>query len=245
MGWRKHRLKSTQRREANWMIDESRSVAATFTPSEREAVYKAIFFRRDVRRFVSSPIPEEVIERLLLAAHHAPSVGFMQPWNFIVIRDPATRKSIKQAFLSARAREAEQFADVRKELYLSLKLEGIEEAPLNICVTCDPTRHGPAVLGRSSNPQTDIYSTCCAIQNLWLAARAEDLGVGWVSILSEARLKELLRIPDHVIVVGYLCLGYPERFEAKPELETVGWLDRLPLREVVFNETWNDRVGGA
>lgn len=221
------------------MMDERRSAAATFTPSEREAVYKAIFARRDVRRFVSAPVPTEAVERVLLAAHHAPSVGFMQPWNFIVIRDPHTKKSIKQAFLPARAQEAERFSDDRKKLYLSLKLEGIEEAPLNICVTCDSTRHGPAVLGRSLTPQTDIYSTCCAIQNLWLAARAEGLGVGWVSILSEKRLKEILLIPDHIAVVGYLCVGYPQRFEAKPELEIVGWLDRLPLRDVIFAEVWN------
>jgi 5,6-dimethylbenzimidazole synthase len=224
------------------MINECQHTAGTFTTSEREAVYKAIFSRRDVRRFLSSPIPAEVIVRILLAAHHAPSVGFMQPWNFIVIRDSGTKKSIKQAFLSARAQEAEQFTDARKELYLSLKLEGIEEAPLNICVTCDSTRHGPAVLGRTLNPQMDIYSTCCAIQNLWLAARAEGLGVGWVSILSEERLKEILRIPVHVTVVGYLCVGYPERFEAQPELETIGWLDRLPLRKVIFDETWDDGV---
>jgi 5,6-dimethylbenzimidazole synthase len=224
------------------MIDKSPTASATFTTSEREAVYKAIFSRRDVRRFVSTLIPEEVIERLLLAGHHAPSVGFMQPWNFIVIRAARTRQSIKQAFLSARAQETEQFTDARKELYRSLKLEGIEEAPLNICVTCDSTRHGPAVLGRTLMPQTDIYSTCCAIQNLWLAARAEGLGVGWVSILSEERLKEILRIPVHVTVVGYLCVGYPERFEAKPELETIGWLDRLPLRKVIFDETWDDGV---
>jgi 5,6-dimethylbenzimidazole synthase len=224
------------------MIDESRSAAAKFTPSEREAVYKAIFARRDVRRFVSTQIPAEAIERILLAAHHAPSVGFMPPSNFIVIRDLHTKASIKQAFLSARAQEAERFSDDRKKLYLSLKLEGIEEAPLNICVTCDSTRHGPAVLGRSLIPQTDTYSTCCAIQNLWLAARAEGLGVGWVSILSHERLKEILRIPVHIAIVGYLCVGYPERFEAKPELETVGWLDRLPLRDVVFDENWDGTV---
>lgn len=224
------------------MTAENGTPQTTFTASEREAVYKAIFARRDVRRFLSAPVSGEAIERILLAAHHAPSVGFMQPWNFIVIRDPNTKTSIKQAFLSARAQEAERFAGDRKELYLSLKLEGIEEAPMNICVTCDSTRHGPAVLGRSLVPQTDLYSTCCAIQNLWLAARAEGLGVGWVSILSEKRLKEILRIPSHITVVGYLCVGYPARFEAKPELETVGWLDRLPLRDVIFDETWNGKV---
>lgn len=225
------------------MMHEHLFAEAKFTPSEREAVYKAIFARRDVRRFLSTPIPATAVERILLAAHHAPSVGFMQPWNFIVIRQPHTKKLIKEAFLVARGQEAELFADERKKLYLSLKLEGIEEAPLNICVTCDSTRHGPAVLGRTLIPQTDIYSTCCAIQNLWLAARAEGLGVGWVSILSEARLKDVLRIPAHVTVVGYLCVGYPLRFESKPELETVGWLDRLPLLDVIFDETWNDKVG--
>ena len=221
------------------MMDENPSAQITFTSAEREAVYKAIFARRDVRHFLSRPVPAQTIERILLAAHHAPSVGFMQPWNFIVIRDVYTKTSIKQDFLSARAQEAKQFSDHRKELYLSLKLEGIEEAPLNICVTCDPTRNGPAVLGRSLNPQTDVYSTCCAIQNLWLAARTEGLGVGWVSILSEERLKEILRIPNHITVVGYLCVGYPERFSAKPELETIGWLDRLPLRDVIFDESWD------
>ena len=223
------------------MTHESLTAEATVTPSERDAVYKTIFARRDVRRFLSAPIPAEVVERILLAAHHAPSVGFMQPWNFIVIREPRTKKLIKHAFLLARSQEAEWFSDERKKLYLSLKLEGIEEAPLNICVTCDSTRHGPAVLGRSQIPQTDIYSTCCAIQNLWLAARAEGLGVGWVSILSEQRLKEILRIPAHITVVGYLCMGYPVRFESKPELESVGWLDRLPLSDVIFDESWNGK----
>jgi len=226
------------------MTNENLSAQTTFPPSEREAVYKVIFARRDVRRFLSAPFPADALERILLAAHHAPSVGFMQPWNFIVIREPHTRKLIKDAFLVARSEEAERFSSERKKLYLSLKLEGIEEAPVNICVTCDPTRHGPAVLGRSLIPQTDVYSTCCAIQNLWLAARAEGLGVGWVSILSEQRLKEILRIPSHIVVVGYLCVGYPARFEPKPELETAGWLHRLQLRDVIFDETWNGIVAG-
>src|SRR5687768_926776 len=214
-----------------------------FSATERAAIYKVIFARRDVRRFLSTPIASDAIDRILLAAHHAPSVGFMQPWNFILIREPGTKQRIKEAFLLARNQEAEQFSGERKKLYLTLKLEGIEEAPLNICVTCDSTRHGPTVLGRSLMPQTDLYSTCCAIQNLWLAARAEGLGVGWVSILSEERLKEILRTPSHITVVGYLCVGYPARFEAKPELDTAGWLDRTPLHDVIFDETWNGKVG--
>ena len=112
-------------------------MATDFTPLERETVYKAIFARRDVRRFLPTPILSEVVERILLAAHHAPSVGFMQPWSFILIRDPQRKKLIKEAFLQARSLEAEQFSGERKKLYLSLKLEGIEEAPVNICVTCD------------------------------------------------------------------------------------------------------------
>ena len=221
------------------MENETRFAGATFTPAERQALYKAIFARRDVRRFLPAPIAPAAIERVLLAAHHAPSVGFMQPWNFIVIRDPSTKKLVKEAFLRARTEEAERFSGERKELYLNLKLEGIEEAPVNICVTCDSTRHGPAVLGRTLIPQTDVYSTCCAIQNLWLAARVEGFGVGWVSILSEQRLKEILRIPSHIAVVGYLCMGYPERFEPKPDLETAGWLDRLPVADVIMDETWS------
>jgi 5,6-dimethylbenzimidazole synthase len=220
------------------MNHEQQPGRGAFSPAAREAVYRAIFTRRDVRRFLSAPVPADVLERILLAAHHAPSVGFMQPWNFIVIRDPRTKKAVKEEFSRARSQEVEQFSGQRKDLYLSLKLEGIEEAPINICVSCDPTRHGPSVLGRTLIPQTDIYSTCCAIQNLWLAARVEGLGVGWVSILSEARLKEILRIPVHHIVVGYLCVGYAAHFEAKPDLETAGWLRRLPLQDVVLEETW-------
>jgi len=227
--------------EATQMSNERAPSDIDFTPFEREAVYKVIFARRDVRRFLPSPIPSEVVKRVLLAAHHAPSVGFMQPWNFILIRNPRRKKLVKEAFLQARSQEAEQFSGERKKLYLSLKLEGIEEAPVNICVTCDSTRHGPAILGRSLIPETDVYSTCCAIQNLWLAARVEGLGVGWVSILSRERLKEILRLPPHVSPVAYLCIGYPERFEPMPELEKVGWLKRLPLGEIVLSETWDEK----
>jgi 5,6-dimethylbenzimidazole synthase len=224
------------------MTQEAESSELDFTASEKEAVYKAIFVRRDVRRFLSVPITDETVGRILLAAHHAPSVGFMQPWNFIVIRDSATKRQVKNSFLEARGQEAEQFSGERKNLYLSLKLEGIEEAPVNICVTCDPTRHGPAVLGRTSIPQTDVYSTCCAVQNLWLAARVEGIGVGWVSILSQGRLREILEIPAYVIPVAYLCMGYPERFESDPELEKAGWLRRLPADETISYETWRGKA---
>ena len=164
-------------------------------PDERRGVYEAIYRRRDVRSFQPDPIPDDVLARLLDAAHHAPSVGFMQPWGFLLVRDRETRMRVKELFERERQAASCFFDEPRRSQYLSLKLEGILEAPINICVTCDPTAAGPAVLGRNSIPETDVYSTCCAIENLWLAARAEGIGVGWVSILKLAQLRELLGIP--------------------------------------------------
>ena len=206
--------------------------------TERHPVYDVIFSRRDVRRFRPEPVPEEVLHRLLDAAHHAPSVGFMQPWNFVVVRDPAVKTRVKQAFLTENARAARHYTGRRRLLYDSLKLEGICEAPINLCVTCDRSRFGPHVLGRNSIPETDLLSTCCAVQNLWLAARAEGIGVGWVSILRPQRLRQILRIPTRIVPVAYLCVGYPDEFLPKPELETVGWAPRLPLKELIFVDRW-------
>jgi 5,6-dimethylbenzimidazole synthase len=202
-----------------------------------EAVYEAIKRRRDVRRFRGTPIPTEVLHRVLDAAHHAPSVGFMQPWSFILIRSIETRRAVKDLFERERQAAACFYDEPRRSQYLALKLEGILEAPLNICVTCDPTRGGE-VLGRNSMPETDVYSTCLAVQNLWLAARAEGLGVGWVSILKSAWLRDILGIPPHVVPVAYLCIGYPEHFEEQPLLETVRWRERLPLDSVLHSERW-------
>lgn len=203
----------------------------------RDAVYEAIFRRRDVRRFLPDVVPPEALRRVLDAAHHAPSVGFMQPWTFITIRSLSTRLRVKELFERARQAAACFYDEPQRSQYLALKLEGILEAPLNLCITCDPTRGGE-VLGRNSMPETDVYSTCLAVQNLWLAARAEGLGVGWVSILKPAWLREILGIPPHVIPVAYLCLGYPERFEQQPLLQTVGWRRRLPLEAVIADELW-------
>lgn len=204
----------------------------------RHPIYEVILTRRDVRRFRSEPVPHEVLYRVLEAAHHAPSVGFMQPWNFIVVRDAAVKAQVKQVFLSENARAARHYRGPRRRLYDRLKLEGILEAPVNLCVTCDRSRFGPHVLGRNSMPETDLFSTCCAIQNLWLAARAEGLGVGWVSIITVERLRRILGIPRGIALVAYLCIGYPEAFLPKPELELVGWAPRLPLRDLVFAERW-------
>jgi 5,6-dimethylbenzimidazole synthase len=213
-----------------------------FTGAERDALYKAIFSRRDVRgQFLPDPIPEEVLRRILLAAHHAPSVGFMQPWNFLVITDPAVKARIHADFATANEEAASQFDGERRALYSRLKLEGIQEAPVNLLVTCDRERAGPVVLGRTHMPTMDLYSCVCAVQNLWLAARAEGLGVGWVSILHEAALKAILGVPDRIVPIAYLCVGRVSHFEATPELAIKGWRQRLDLDDLIFRDRWDNR----
>ncbi len=212
-----------------------------FTEEEKQGVYKAIYTRRDVRsHFIDKEIPEDVLLRILDAAHHAPSVGFSQPWNFIIIRDKDTRLKVKALFEQELMRSATLLEEPRRSKYLSLKLEGIMESNVNICITYDHSRFGPFVIGRSSIPETGIYSVCCAIQNLWLAARAEGIGVGWVSILDNNGLKKILGIPDSIIPIAYLCLGYVTHFENKPDLERVGWLPRIPLSSIIYYERWGN-----
>ncbi|MGI0068765.1 MAG: 5,6-dimethylbenzimidazole synthase [Nitrosotalea sp.] len=211
-----------------------------FSAEEKSGFYKAVFSRRDVRsHFTSEPIDEKILSKILNAAHHAPSVGFSQPWNFILIKDVETRRNVKESFDNERRRSSNLVDDPKRSKYLSLRLEGILDSAVNVCVTYDPSKFGPFVIGRSSIPETGIYSVCCAIQNLWLAARAEGIGVGWVSILSNDDLKKNLDIPEHVIPVAYLCLGHVSNFAEKPDLESAGWLPRLGLKDVVFYEKWN------
>jgi 5,6-dimethylbenzimidazole synthase len=211
----------------------------TFSDDVRAAVYGTILSRRDVRgQFRPDPVPDAVLSRLLIAAHHAPSVGFMQPWSFIVIKSLETKTRIKALFEKAQAEATAMFAGEKRETYRNLKLEGIVESPVNLCITCDRDRAGPVVLGRTHFPQMDLYSTVCAVQNLWLAARAEGLGVGWVSILGESGLREELQLPDRVVPVAYLCLGYVSNFLSDPELETAGWRARLRLDDLTAFEHW-------
>lgn len=212
----------------------------SFDRAAQDAVYRAIFTRRDVRsHFLPDPLDDVVLARLLLAAHHAPSVGYMQPWNFIVIRDLERRTQVRDLFLAARGEEAETIDGERQALYRKLKLEGICESPLNLCITCDRSRSENSPLGRWHNPEMDLYSTVCAVQNFWLAARAEGVGVGWVSILDRQALKRLLGIPDHVAPIAYLCVGRVSEFAPKPDLETHGWSKRLPLRDLIMSEIFS------
>jgi 5,6-dimethylbenzimidazole synthase len=219
--------------------------AGRFSQAERDAVYRAIYERRDVRNeFLDAEVPRETIMRILDAAHHAPSVGFMQPWNFILVRDRDIRSRVKAAFAQGVQTEAQVIAPERRALYRDLKLEGILKAPLNICVTCDRARHGTTGLGRSLQPNTDLLSTACAVQNLWLAARVEGVGVGWVSIMRESDLRAILGIPEEIAVVAYLCVGYIERAYVRPELEVKRWAPRLVLDDLVFDNRWGARSTG-
>ncbi|MDX3925391.1 MAG: 5,6-dimethylbenzimidazole synthase [Shinella sp.] len=213
--------------------------AEAFSHGERAAVYRAIETRRDVRdQFLPDPLPDDLVRRLLKAAHDAPSVGFMQPWNFILVKSMETRRRIHAAFLGANEEAAAMFEGERRAQYRSLKLEGILKAPLGICVTCDPSRGGKVVLGRTHNSRMDVYSTVCAVQNLWLAARAEGVGVGWVSIFRDEDLREILGIPAGIEIVAWLCVGFVDELYSEPELAVKGWRQRLPLDELVFEERW-------
>lgn len=210
-----------------------------FSALEKQGLYRAIHERRDVRsQFLPTPIPDEVLMRLLTAAHAAPSVGFMQPWDFVLVESLSIRQQIKDNFNQANAAAALHYQDEQGRLYRNLKLEGILESPLNICITCDRTRGGEHVLGRNTIIDMDLFSACLAVQNLWLAARSEGIGVGWVSILDNDWLARLLNLPDHVYPLAYLCVGYVSAFLPEPELSMKGWRQRLSLAELIHRDRW-------
>lgn len=217
-------------------------LARRFDDDERQALYDIINARRDVRnQFLPDAIDPAALKRILAAAHAAPSVGFMQPWNFLLIRDQALRAEIHLAFLAANDEAADLFSGDRRTLYQTLKLEGILKAPLNICVTCDRSRGGQVILGRTHNRDMDLYSTVCAVQNLWLAARAEGVGIGWVSIFRPDDLRRILNIPQQVEIVAYLCAGLVDELFVQPELELKGWRQRLDLESLIYEGRWPEQ----
>jgi 5,6-dimethylbenzimidazole synthase len=214
-------------------------VSKHFSDDERRGIYRAIYERRDVRgQFLPDPVPDDVLGRVLDAAHHAPSVGFMQPWDFVVIRDLAVRQQVYRNFECANKRAAEAYRGEQRKLYDGLKLAGILDAPVNLCVTCDHERPKGGGLGRQTDPSVALYSTVCAVQNLWLAARAESLGVGWVSIVDLEQLKATLGIPPALTLVAYLCIGYVSEFRPQPDLEEKGWETRGSLSSVTHFDRW-------
>jgi 5,6-dimethylbenzimidazole synthase len=214
-----------------------------FSAAERSALYRAIELRRDVRaEFLPEPVADDVLTRVLEAAHQAPSVGLSQPWRFIVIRDPAKRVAVQGAFTAANAEAAATYEGDEAERYRRLRLAGILDAPVNVCVVCDEDPERGHRLGRITMPETARYSTVCAIQNLWLAARVEGLGVGWVSIIKPDALRRLLEIPERLTIVAYLCIGYVSRFASVADLERDGWEQRVALADVVDFEHYGGRM---
>lgn len=220
-------------------------VSFAFSPAEQQAVYKVIQARRDIRVFLPDPIAETTLARILAAGHMGPSVGFMQPWNFILIRDRATREQLQRLVERERVAAGKHYPDRQRDYYLRLKVEGLVDAPLTLCVTNDRTRGGPHVLGRNTIPETDLMSTACAIENMWLAARAEGVAVGWVSMYQKNDVRDVLGIPTHVDPVALLSMGFTSHFPEIPVLERVGWGKRLELESLVFVERWGQTANTA
>ncbi|WP_328388507.1 nicotinate-nucleotide--dimethylbenzimidazole phosphoribosyltransferase [Streptomyces sp. NBC_00400] len=222
---------------------EAPSPAAGYDDSERAAVHRVMRERRDIRNgFRGDPIPNEVLLRVLEAAHTAPSVGHSQPWDFVVIRSDETREKMHQLAMRQREAYAKSLPKARAKQFRELKIEAILETPVNIVVTADSTRGGRHTLGRHTQPQMAPYSSALAVENLWLAARAEGLGVGWVSFFDEREMVRELGLPDHLEVVAYLCIGYVDEFPEEPELLQAGWSKRRPLSWVVHEETYGRRA---
>ncbi|AKV02213.1 Nicotinate-nucleotide--dimethylbenzimidazole phosphoribosyltransferase [Labilithrix luteola] len=215
-------------------------ITEAFSEEARRTLLEIMAARRDVRTFeVGRPLPHGLLEELFAAAHLAPSVGFSQPWRFLVIRDEARRERIRESFLRCRHAEAARYPEERRAKYLSYRLEGIAESAVNVCVTVDLRNDGEHVLGTTAQPEAVRASVVCAVQNLWLCARAHGVGVGWVSIVEPEILRQELALPPGVEPVAYLCIGYPkEPFGQRPLLEETKWRERRPLAELIFDEEW-------
>lgn len=213
--------------------------AWAFPAAAREAFYDVVGARRDIRRYRPDPVDPEILDRVLSAAHAAPSVGHSQPWRFIVVSEPGTRERAARMADEQRLRQARQLGPDAGRRLLDLQLEGIREAPLGVVVACDRRAPAGGVLGRATFPDADLWSCACAIENLWLAARAEGLGVGWVTLFDQQELEDLVGVPDGVVTLGWLCLGWPDERPPAPGLERVGWSRRQPLADVVMAERWS------
>ncbi len=237
------RSRAAQRAHEPAAAPEVDERAPAYDEDALAAVYRVIHERRDVRNdFVPDEVPTEVLTRILEAAHTAPSVGFSQPWDFLVIRDAGMRQTVHDLAVRQRRAYAASLPKARARAFASLKIEAILDTPVNIVVTCDPTRGGRHTLGRYTQPSMAPFSSCLAVENLWLAARAEGLGVGWVSFFDERELAAVLDLPAHLQVVAYLCVGYVKRFPPEPELAGAGWAKRRPLAWAVHEEKFGHRA---
>ncbi len=212
--------------------------AWAFPEATRTGLYDVLAARRDVRRYRPDPVPAEVLDQVLLAAHQAPSVGHSQPWRFVVVQDASVREKAAWMADQERLAQAAQLEAEAARHLLDLQLEGIREAPLGVVVCCDRRVPAAGVLGRATFPDADLWSCACAIQNMWLAARAEGLGMGWVTLFDPPSLASLLGLPDGVVSLGWMCLGWPDERNPTPGLERAGWSRRAPLSDVVLHDRW-------
>jgi 5,6-dimethylbenzimidazole synthase len=213
-------------------------MANPFSESERAAVYRAIYERRDMRHFVPGPVDPVVLRRLLDAAHHAPSVGYMQPWRIVRVTDESVRRALRHAVERERIKTADALGKRRDE-FMKLKVEGMRECGELLVMALMDGRDAH-VFGRRTLPEMDLASVACAIQNLWLAARAEGLGMGWVSIFDADEVRTILGMPQGAKPVALLCLGHVEQFYDEPMLETERWAQRMPLDQCIFENRWPD-----
>lgn len=221
--------------------ERAAEVEAWAFPSEsRRALYDVVGARRDIRRYRPDALDPELVRRVLGAAHQAPSVGHSQPWRFIVVSEPTTRDRAARMADEQRLRQARELEGDSARRLLDLQLEGIREAPVGVVVACDRRTPAGGVLGRATFPDADLWSCACAIQNLWLAARAEGLGVGWVTLFDPAELEALVGVPEGVVTLGWLCLGWPDERPPEPGLERAGWSRRQPVEDVILHERWDD-----
>ena len=209
-----------------------------FNQEEADLLLDIMLNRRDVRgnRFLDRPIEEEKIRQILLAAVNAPSVGFSQPWEFVLVKSSEIKQQIKESFNQENAKASGLFEGEKQKEYNRLKLEGIFEAPLNIAIFYSQAQK--PVLGQTSMPEVGLYSVVCAIQNMWLMARALNIGMGWVSIVDPEKVKRILKAPEKDQLVGYFCLGYCTQFLKQPELEVLKWESRREMKEITFNDTY-------
>lgn len=205
-----------------------------FSENEAKVLEEIILHRRDIRgnRFLQTPISETVIEKILFAALNAPSVGFSQPWEFVIVKDQEIKEQIKQNFNEENQKGAACFKDEKHRQYLQLKLEGITEAPVNIAVFYKPSKD--PILGQTSMKEMGLYSVVCAVQNMWLMARALNIGIGWVSLINHRKVKSILNAPKENRLIAYLCIGYVSEFLTQPELEILQWEKKKILQNVIF-----------
>lgn len=214
-----------------------------FSLPEQQAVYRAIYERRDMRHFSGGTVADEMLQRLLSAAHHAPSVGFMQPWRFIRVRSRPLREGVHALVEQERVLTAQALGE-REDEFMKLKVQGVLDAAEVLVVVLPPGRE-QHVFGRRTLPEMDLASAACAIQNLWLAARAEGLGMGWVSIFDPLQLAQLLQMPEGSKPIAILCLGSVQAFYDQPMLQTEKWARRAPLADMVFEDRWGQAAEPA